>query len=179
MGIDIYLRWHGQDEAEEKAQHTGFSTEAGDVGYLREAYHGGPYVTKYFLSEAFNAPEHEAEIPAHVLKARVPMAVAMAIYRNAKLYHDDKDPAVLGDLEGDGLTNLGNALKNIFENEIKDSEHEDFVKQMTGSKVLEEAQGLIDAGKLPKYAQAFVDFADLAERKEKMLGRPCRIVASF
>lgn len=35
MGTDIYLSWDGQTEAEKKAQYTGYSIEAGKVGYLR------------------------------------------------------------------------------------------------------------------------------------------------
>ena len=54
MGIDIYARWEGQTEAEKEAQYTGFSTTAGAVGYLREAYHGGPYVTQWLMPEAFS-----------------------------------------------------------------------------------------------------------------------------
>lgn len=46
MGIDIYMRWGGQSEKEIKKQYTGFSTTSGHLGYLCEAYHGAPYVTK-------------------------------------------------------------------------------------------------------------------------------------
>jgi hypothetical protein len=37
---------------------------------LREVYHGGPYVTEYLVSEAFNAPDGEAAIPACTLRER-------------------------------------------------------------------------------------------------------------
>lgn len=57
MGIDVYARWRNQTKEQKEAQFTGFSAVAGDVGYLREAYHGGPYVTKFLLEEAFD-PEH-------------------------------------------------------------------------------------------------------------------------
>ena len=53
MGIDIYMNWDGITDDEKKAQYTGFSTTSGDVGYLREAYHGGPYATETLLPEAF------------------------------------------------------------------------------------------------------------------------------
>jgi hypothetical protein len=42
MGIDIYAEWRGQTDAESDAQVAGFSGVHGHVGYLREAYHGGP-----------------------------------------------------------------------------------------------------------------------------------------
>jgi hypothetical protein len=74
MGIDIYANWRGQSEAEASAQITGFSGVAGHVGYLREAYHGGPYVTKYLVSEAFEDAEGVAAIPARTLRERLPAA---------------------------------------------------------------------------------------------------------
>jgi hypothetical protein len=46
MGIDIYARWDTQTSEEEEAQYKAvFSSEAGHIGYLREAYHGEPYAT--------------------------------------------------------------------------------------------------------------------------------------
>lgn len=35
IGTDVYLSWDGQTKAEEKAQITGYSINAGSVGYLR------------------------------------------------------------------------------------------------------------------------------------------------
>jgi hypothetical protein len=176
MGIDIYLRWDKQTEEESKAQATGFATDAGDVGYLREAYHGGPYVTRFFLKEAFDAKEGEAEIPASVLKERLPVAVMMAMFRHSKLYGGDKHPEKL-ELEED-TQELAEKFKSIFENEVTDSTHDEVAKQMDAD-TLATAQRLIDGKMLPYYAQAFVDFAELAERKEKLIGRPCVIYASY
>ena len=98
MGINIYLQWRGQTAAETDAQTTGFSAVAGDVGYLREAYHDGPYVTKYLVAEAFDAPEGEAPIPAHTLRERLPAAVLMHLHREHKLYGNGKDPGRLDDV---------------------------------------------------------------------------------
>ena len=53
MGIDIYMTWDGMTEDEKHAQYTGFSTTSGNMGYLREAYHGGPYATETLVPEAF------------------------------------------------------------------------------------------------------------------------------
>ena len=92
MGIDIYATWRGQTSAESDAQCTGFSGVHGHVGYLREAYHGGPYVTKYLVAEAFDSPDGEATIKASVLRDRLPAAVLMHMYREHKLYGDGKDP---------------------------------------------------------------------------------------
>ena len=48
MGIDVYLEWPGQEEENKikDNQLNWCSTTQGHVGYLREAYHGGPYATK-------------------------------------------------------------------------------------------------------------------------------------
>lgn len=35
MGTDIYLKWDGQTRTQQKAQYTGYSIDAGNVGYLR------------------------------------------------------------------------------------------------------------------------------------------------
>lgn len=72
MGIDIYLAWEGQTEADRKKMAAiGFSTTSGDVGYLREAYHGGPYATQILLREAFESEDCKAQIPAAVLRERL------------------------------------------------------------------------------------------------------------
>ena len=55
MGIDIYMEWDNMTEEDKHAQLTGFSIEHGHVGYLREAYHGNPYVTRFLLKEAFES----------------------------------------------------------------------------------------------------------------------------
>ena len=54
------------------------------VGYLRENYHGGPYVTRYLVREAFEAEKHEVAIPTAVLRERLPAAVMLAIYRDSR-----------------------------------------------------------------------------------------------
>lgn len=38
MGVDIYLEWDNQTQEEHDAQITGFSIDAGAVGYLRASY---------------------------------------------------------------------------------------------------------------------------------------------
>ena len=89
MGIDIYARWHGQTEAEEEAQNTGFSAVHGHVGYLREAYHGEPYATRYLVAEAFE--NGRAEIPAAVLRERLPKTLALVEERERTIYDNDDE----------------------------------------------------------------------------------------
>ena len=103
MGIDVYLRWDGITKKEERGQITGFDSTKGHVGYLREAYHGGPYATQYFVKEAFKRtypPVYEdvdVKIPAAKLKKRLPKAIKMAIRRLREVYGivaDEKHPDV-------------------------------------------------------------------------------------
>lgn len=86
-GIDIYLRWEGQTTEEEEAQYTGFSTGHGFVGYLREAYHGGPYATEVLFPETWNDEAGDkAEIPNETLRERLPKAIETAIIRERTVY---------------------------------------------------------------------------------------------
>jgi hypothetical protein len=64
MGIGIFARWRGMTSAQADAQIAGFSIKAGNVGYLREAYHGEPYATRLLVLEAFEADGQGAAIPA-------------------------------------------------------------------------------------------------------------------
>jgi hypothetical protein len=91
MGIDIYARWKGQTAQEEQEQLTGFSVIHGHVGYLREAYHGEPYATRYLVKEAFESPTGKARIPARVLKERLPHALVLAEQRQREVY-GETDP---------------------------------------------------------------------------------------
>jgi hypothetical protein len=91
MGIDIYAKWAGQTEEERQAQATGFSTEHGHVGYLREAYHGSPYATRKLLPEAFAADNAEAAISAQTLRERLPDVLKTVEERETKLYKATKE----------------------------------------------------------------------------------------
>jgi len=165
MGIDVYLEWKGKTEADTQAQYTGFSTTHGHVGYLREAYHGGPYATAYLISEDWNdQPEQGFEIKASTLRKRLPAAVMASIYRENVVYGGDQAQA----------ESLQAALTKIF-GDVPNIQRRDF----TPNKEQVRACGaLIKKRKLPPYALAFVDFVDLAERKEKETGNPCRVVVS-
>jgi len=85
MGIDIYARWKDQTGEEEEAQYkSGFDATVGHVGYLREAYHGEPYATRYLVSEAFESGH--AYIPAKRLRARLPETLRLAEERERTIY---------------------------------------------------------------------------------------------
>lgn len=95
MGIDIYARWRGMTADERAAQVTGFSIEAGHLGYLHEAYHGAPYATLVLVPEAFDRdfgdqyPDGVA-VKARDLRERLPLAVETAIEREAIVYGHDR-----------------------------------------------------------------------------------------
>jgi len=127
------MHWHGQTLEDHDKQITGFSTTAGDAGYLREAYHGGPYVTRYLVQESFdeswydNATEEEREnykgkpIPAAVLRERLPRAVIMAAYRHATVYGggEDEMPWVLNEPAADTLAAQSFPGKQLTDEEVK------------------------------------------------------------
>ena len=94
MGIDIYARWNGQTEDEEDQTYRyPFSIASGHAGYLREAYHGAPYATRYLFAEAFETGR--ARIPAAVLRGRLPHTLTLAAEREERLYGSDDVVAVL------------------------------------------------------------------------------------
>lgn len=94
MGIDVYLSWEGQTEEEKKAQITGFSVVHGHTGYLREAYHGGPYATKVFLDPSkYWDKENAVPIDPKSLRERLDAAKETVIERAHKVYnYDESDP---------------------------------------------------------------------------------------
>jgi hypothetical protein len=86
MGIDIYLEWDGMTEKEKDKQYTGFVPK-GKVGYLREAYHGGPYPSKFLITENWERqPEEGFSIPNKVLRKRLPKVIKAIITRETKIY---------------------------------------------------------------------------------------------
>ena len=85
MGIDIYAHWAGQTrEAKARQSEAWLSAGMGGAGYLREAYHGEPYATKFLCAEAFETGE--ARIPAAVLQSRLPHVLDLVEERERKLY---------------------------------------------------------------------------------------------
>jgi hypothetical protein len=179
MGIDVYARWRNQTKAEADAQITGFSITHGHAGYLREAYHGGPYVTKFLLREAFQSDGRAVAIPAAILRQRLPAAVLLALYRDQKVYATAGNSPFEFDLGQDDIAKqLTQALARVFAVEIPDTSHEEIVRHFDEARQAL-ARQLIEQRRLPNHAQSFVDFVELCERREREIGEPCRIEASF
>ena len=92
MGIDIRTVWKNQTKAERDEQAAEWlNTLAGRFGYLREAYHGEPYATQYLCAEAFdNMDTGDAEIPARVLRERLPETLKLVAKRERTIYQLDE-----------------------------------------------------------------------------------------
>ena len=108
MGIDCYLvnpetnQIHAEEIGQEEAM--GFNPFSGHVGYLREAYHGGPYATKVLLPEAWIDEEERDEggaisIKASTLRHRLPKTLEAAAIRNRENYSGRDEDAVLKSFE--------------------------------------------------------------------------------
>ena len=111
MGIDIYMRWDGMTEGDRDKQITPFDATVGDVGYLREAYHGGPYATQYLVEEAFEDGAGDVHIPAKKLRERLPLTKDIIIQRFREVYDEEltEDDAVVKAFED--FVKLGEALE--------------------------------------------------------------------
>jgi hypothetical protein len=85
------------------------STDSGDKGYLREAYHGEPYGTMYLLSECFEIDDGLGDlsgrdegveydikvfIPAKLLRKRLPKTLELVAERYKLNYKDCTDKEI-------------------------------------------------------------------------------------
>lgn len=169
MGIDIYLEWENMDEESRKSQVTGFCTTAGHVGYLREAYHGGPYATRILVREAFDAEECAAQIPAAVMKERLTSVTEPTNAFNGGHYASAQIAKLLKTVADAGTTATRIA--------------EDTTRPMTVYEAIIERYGALypehAAEYIPRVMKSFYDFVALAEEKEKQTGKPCNVIASY
>lgn len=182
MGIDIYLKWKGQTKEEHDAQITGFSIHSGDVGYLRESYHGDPYATRVLLPEAFaeDAPEGGVRIPIETLTARLEGALLATLVREVKLYSNGRDPALVKAVDPEEAVR---AILPTIVGRMKSASNQpaDWIDDAPPSAVTPAVMQLAlwrAHGWLPPHAQSFVDFVALADRLEKE-GKEPTIYASY
>lgn len=173
MGIDIYLKWEGQEEEERQAQHTGFSTTHGHVGYLREAYHGGPYATHILVREAFESAECEAQIPAAIMRERLtnvtePARPDETASRMAEMIHT-MFSHLLRDTDA---TVIGPEPSGVHYTEPQT------VEECVRARYARIYKGCGDK-EIEAVVQSYRDFVTLAERKEAETGKPCTVYASY
>lgn len=178
MGIDVYLKWKGMTKKDKAAQTEHyFRHDGGAVGYLREAYHGGPYPSKILVREAFEAPKCYAKIPASVMRQRLVNVT---------------EPAATSD-RGHVVSMVMQALaKQMADGELKDGQ---FIKvdestllsghtaPMTVEEAVRERCKVVyptfTTENIEQLIQSYTAFVDLAEKKEKKTGQPCTVYASY
>lgn len=167
MGIDIYLEWDGMEQEEKNAQATGFSITSGDVGYLREAYHGGPYATRILVREAFEADDCRAQIPAEIMRERLTHVTEPAM---------NGEGHQLAQMLVDMIQDTGAEI--VSGGEIKS----DNTRPMTVEEAVRERQRRLygeDSEHIERVIKSFRDFVSLAEEKERQTGKPCTVYASY
>jgi hypothetical protein len=168
MGIDIYLKWKDMNEEDQGAQLTGFCTTAGNVGYLRESYHGGPYATKILVREAFEAEKCEAEIPAAVMRERLTHVTEPALGCDG------------GHVVAEMFIKMMAAAGKEITPQAPRSGH---TSPMSVEEAVRERCAKLYPDDGAEYAeqvvQSFRDFVALAEKKEAETGHPCTVYASY
>jgi hypothetical protein len=180
MGIDVYLKWDGQTEEEKQAQLTGCSIVHGHKGYLREAYHGGPYATRV-LFRGIDLEHEDADgyvpVTAKQLEDNIKEAVFCTLIRELKVYGSQRQPAVVdiketvGDQEQETVEEVIQAMAPMILGRLKEAMNQplswldDIPEEMRQPAIM---QMVLWAkhGWLPDFAQSFVDFVMLAKRKE-------------
>ena len=149
MGIDIYMSWDDQTDDEKQAQYTGFSITSGDVGYLREAYHGEPYATDVLVPESFEWTKDIGELmdDARAAGSDLPDDLVDLLARGVPMQAE-----VLRERLADTLLTVEQRIAKVY----PDSSDDEI--RMT--------------------KQAFVDFVKLAEAKQAE-GRNVYVYASY
>jgi hypothetical protein len=172
MGIDVYLKWNGMTEEDKQRQYTGMSTIAGNVGYLREAYHGGPYATKILCREAFEAEKCEAQIPAATLRERLTSITEPAYGCDG----GHTAATMLAAIMQAAAAKTGGKVHGVCNPDGRTTPMtvEEAVRTRYAKLYPEE-----DAKHVEEVVQSFRDFVALAEQKEAEIGRPCTIYASY
>ena len=193
MGVDVYLEWKRKGEEGEASVAEIPHRNHGKDGYLREPYHGTPYVTRFLFQEVFEAPVHEsdsqyltASIQAATLRKRCRDAVALVVLRDLKLYRGGHDPSKVGIpplTSGDEMapSSWPDDYRTALEQRLSQVLGE-FWGQRNDEVLLEEARGalLLDRARgvpLPTAAHEIEDFVALAERVEAE-GNEIQIVIS-
>jgi hypothetical protein len=164
MGIEVYLVWDCMTEEDRKAQDWRFDLAArGDWGFIHESYGVSPHPSAILVREAFESEAQEAAIPAAVMRERL---------------HSVTEPAM----------NVGVNFNTLFAL-IASSAPEttvspvcDYVPTRPCSVwecVLQRVENWRSAGGQVEPAEmmaGYTKFVELAERKEREQGHPCRVI---
>ena len=85
MTLKIKVWWRDPIEIEKDERNVFFGSD-GHRGLLRESYHGEPYATSDLVPEAMASGS--AEIPAALLRERLPRVLELAEERQRRIYGD-------------------------------------------------------------------------------------------
>lgn len=172
MGIDIYLEWENKDkDPSVEAPSYGFSTTSGHVGYLREAYHGGPYATKILVREAFEADNCAAQIPAAKMRERLTKPATAA--------QDCDGGHIMAQMLAQLFAGKGADESLVFPPAIKSGETAPMSVEDAVRERYRQIYPDCDKEQVDDAVQSFRDFVALAELKEKETGKPCTVIASY
>lgn len=160
MGIDVYATWAGMTPQERALQYTGFSVINGEVGYLREAYHGSPYATRVLVPEAFEWMNDGYDPSCTCEVDTVPTTIKLSSREvtldiPARCEHTAGAPIAAEVLR----ERLPKTIATAIERE----------RSVYGNVTTEDDD----------VVRAFIDFVELCERKEEETGEPVRILASY
>lgn len=172
MGIDIYLQWDGMTEEDKQRQYTGMSTTSGEVGYLRESYHGGPYATKILCREAFESDNCEAEIPAATLRERLTNVTEPARGCDGGHLVATMFASIMSEMvKGTDMTVTGPIVQN---GQTQPMTVEEAIRERYQRLYPEDGEEMVT-----RVITSFRNFVALAEKKEAELGKPCTVYASY
>jgi hypothetical protein len=182
MGIDIFLMWDGIEKRaqDDKIEH--FSITSGHLGYLRESYSGAPYATQILVREAFESRTCKCRIPAAKMRARltkkskaarncngghaIAMAIAAAV-QHSPVKNPHEMQTLLNELNKTGIEAPECVTPEMT---VEDAVREYYTAPMYAHMSKEDVERVV---------QSFRDFVDLAERREKEMGKPCMVVADY
>lgn len=174
MGIDIYILDNENDKDNWRVHDC--------RAYLRESYHGGPYATKILCREAFDSDDCTAEIPAAVLRERLTHVTEPA---NCSFDHMGALVAML-----EKIMTSANPPEGSFGFTLDDetiAEHKNKMADGTHPMSVEEAVRIRYETVYPDCSEDdikeainnFREFVAFAETREREIGKPCKIYASY
>jgi len=202
MGIDIYIMREKAPTKDDKAEL--FDINQGHVGYLREAYHGGPYATELLVPEAFKTETGKIQISAaamrnrlkekqdatNAIRVREAEVVTLVLEKMLAKRKSQPKPA-----NSEQTTEPDNSEAHIVQeilNNIRPADMQEAIATLvernhTLPKKLSVIEAVVLRNKLlyhhsdeeiEKNVQSFIDFVELAEKMEEEHGHPCTIYAS-
>jgi len=185
MGIDIFLTWPGMTEYDKERQTAKiFDPLVGEVGYLREAYRGGPYATHIVFREAFRNKSCRARISAKTMRKRMHNVTEPA--RNCNTAHHVAQ--AIANLFANKTLSFGTEPAAIIAqinalNAASTSSRAQVTQPMTGCEAIRTRCQSIYPEQGPDYPEkviaSFYAFIALAEQKEKKTGKRCTVYASY